>query len=171
LERYFGAFLDEILSHDGDINELAGDGLMIVFQDPDPRRHARSAVRAALGILRRTREINLELRDRFDPIALHAGVNSGRATLGVMRIEGQAGTRWTYTACGRTTNLAARLAELSDGDAVIVGPGTRQRLAAEFSFEELGEVRLRSMERPVSIARLPLRAEAEPTPTAGGPRP
>jgi len=163
VERYFGAFLDEILTHGGDVNELAGDGLMIIFQDPDPRRHARSAVRAALGILRRTREINRELRHRFDPIALHAGVNSGRATLGVTRIEGQAGARWTYTACGLTTNLAARLAELGSGDAVMVGPVTRQRLAAEFPFEELGEIRLRSLERPVAVARLALPAAEEPT--------
>ncbi len=156
LERYFGAFLDEIRAHDGDVNELAGDGLMAIVQHPDPRRHARSAVRAALGVLKRTRELNRELRDRFEPIALHVGINSGPATLGVTRIEGAAGARWTYTACGHTTNLAARLAKLGSGDAAMIGPVTRERLAGEFPFEDLGDVWLRSLERPIPAARLAL---------------
>jgi class 3 adenylate cyclase len=49
VERYFGAFLDEILGQGGDVNETAGDGLMVIFQDPDPRRHAVAAALAGLG--------------------------------------------------------------------------------------------------------------------------
>src|SRR5439155_648930 len=48
VERYFGAFLDEILKRGGDVNETAGDGLMVIFQDADPRRHARAAVATAM---------------------------------------------------------------------------------------------------------------------------
>ena len=58
VERCFGAYLDEILRRGGDVNETAGDGLMAIFRDADSRRHARQAVRCALGILRRTRELN-----------------------------------------------------------------------------------------------------------------
>ena len=49
VERYFGAFLDEIVRNGGDVNETAGDGLMVIFQDPDPRRHAHAAVTTALA--------------------------------------------------------------------------------------------------------------------------
>jgi class 3 adenylate cyclase len=38
VERCFGAFLDEIIDHGGDVNETAGDGLMVIFMDPDPAR-------------------------------------------------------------------------------------------------------------------------------------
>jgi transcriptional regulator with GAF, ATPase, and Fis domain len=48
VERYFGAFLDEILARGGDVNETAGDGLMVIFRKRDPRRHARAAALAAL---------------------------------------------------------------------------------------------------------------------------
>ena len=41
MERYFGAFLDEIVKHGGDVNETAGDGLMVIFHEGD---HARAAV-------------------------------------------------------------------------------------------------------------------------------
>ena len=47
VERYFGAFLDEIIERGGDVNETAGDGIMVIFQDPDPVRHARAATLTA----------------------------------------------------------------------------------------------------------------------------
>ncbi|MGH7319855.1 MAG: adenylate/guanylate cyclase domain-containing protein [Candidatus Rokuibacteriota bacterium] len=159
VERYFGSYLDEVLKRRGDVNETAGDGLMVIFQDSDPRRHAKAAVKTALGILRRTREINEKLAGLSEPIAVHIGVNSGVATVGATKIEGVAGTRWTYTASGQVTNLAARLAALGEGDAIIVGPATRGRLDGEFLFEELGAQQLRNVEQPVAVYRL---AAADP---------
>ena len=37
VEHYFSSFLDDIYANQGDINETAGDGLMIIFQHDDPR--------------------------------------------------------------------------------------------------------------------------------------
>ena len=152
VERYFGAFLDEILKNGGDVNETAGDGLMVIFQDPDPRRHARAAVATALALVRRAREINAA-EPLDEPIALHVSVNSGRAAVGATKIEGTAGTRWTYTASGPVTNVAARLAALSD-DAIYVGEATVARLPARTGLEDLGEVPLRNVAEPVRVYRL-----------------
>jgi class 3 adenylate cyclase len=154
VERYFGSFLDEVLKRGGDVNETAGDGLMVIFQDPDPRRHARAAVKAALGILRRTHEINTKLTDLPEPITLHVGVNSGVATVGATKMEGMAGTRWVYTASGPVTNVAARLAALGEPDTIMLGPATRSRLDSEFPVEDLGEQALRNVEQPVRVFRL-----------------
>ena len=74
VERYFGAFLDEILRHGGDVNETAGDGLMVIFRGEDPRAHARAAVLAAQGVLRRAHAINGEIAELTEPIRLHVGV-------------------------------------------------------------------------------------------------
>src|SRR5262245_850297 len=152
VERYFGAFLDEILKNGGDVNETAGDGLMVIFQDADPRRHARAAVVTALALLRRAREINAT-EPMDEPIALHIGVNSGRAAVGATKIEGSAGTRWTYTASGPVTNVAARLAALGD-DAIHVGESTAARLPSRAGLEDLGELSLRNVEEPVHVYRL-----------------
>jgi class 3 adenylate cyclase len=154
VERYFGSYLDEILRRGGDVNETAGDELMVIFQDGEPRRHARAAVLTALGILRRTRQINAELAGESEPIAVHIGVNSGRATVGATKIEGATGTRWTYTASGQVTNLAARLAAIAEGDAVLAGPETRARLGTEFLFEEVGAQALKNIEEPIRVFRV-----------------
>ena len=154
VERYFGAFLDEILKHGGDVNETAGDGLMVIFQDADSRRHARAAVATAMALLHRAHDINAA--EPFDePIALHIGVNSGRAGVGATKIEGTAGTRWAYTASGPVTNVAARLAALGD-DAIHVGEGTVARLPSRVGLGDLGEVPLRNVDEPVRVYRLRL---------------
>ena len=149
VERYFGAFLDEIMKCGGDVNETAGDGLMVIFQAGDPREHARAAVLAALGIQQRTREINVELSHRLEPITMKVGVNSGLASVGATKIEGVAGTRWTYTASGPTTNVAARLAALAEGEFVIISGETRARIGDEFDAEDLGPQSLKNVPQPV----------------------
>jgi len=159
IERYFGEFLDEILQEGGDVNETAGDGLMVIFQDSDPRRHARAAVRTALAIVRRARQINAELAEASEPITLHVGVNSGVAAVGATKIEGTAGTRWTYTASGPVTNVAARLAALAEGEAILIGAETRHRLDGGFDVKDLGEQPLKNVEEPVRVFRLSVRDE------------
>src|SRR5207253_4321730 len=121
VERYFGAFFDEIVKYGGDVNETVGDGLMVIFRDLDPKRHASAAVLAALGIQRRTAEINGQLRGEFEPIAMHVGVNSGTASVGATKIEGAAGTRWTYTASGPTTDVEIGRASWSGTASVWTG--------------------------------------------------
>jgi class 3 adenylate cyclase len=159
VEVYFGAFLDEIVRHGGDVNETAGDGLMVIFQDPDPRAHAAAAVRAGLAIQRRTEEINGTLEGFFEPVQMHVGVNSGVAAVGVTKIEGVAGERWTYTASGSTTNLASRLAGLGGPGHVVASEETRSRLGAEFLADDMGLQLLKNVAQPVHTYRITLPGE------------
>jgi class 3 adenylate cyclase len=151
VERYFGAFLDEIVKHGGDVNETAGDGLMVIFHEGE---HPRAAVDAARAIHRRAAEIGAELADRFDPLAMHVGVNTGPALLGATKIEGSAGTRWTYTASGMTTNIAARLAAQAGDGEIVLSESTRARLGVELPLEDLGVRELKNVETPLRLFRL-----------------
>jgi class 3 adenylate cyclase len=151
VERYFGAFLDEIVKHGGDVNETAGDGLMVIFHEG---AHARAAVDAARAIHRRAAEIGAELAGRFDPLAMHVGVNTGPALLGATKIEGSAGTRWTYTASGMTTNIAARLAAQAGDGEIVISEATRTRLGADLAVEDLGVRELKNVDTPLRLYRL-----------------
>jgi len=151
VQRHFGAFLDEIVKHGGDVNETAGDGLMVIFHEGD---HARAAADAARAIHRRAAEIGTELRDRFEPLTMHIGVNTGPALLGATKIEGRAGTRWTYTASGMTTNIAARLAAVAQGGEIVVSEPTLRRLGDDAAVEDLGLRELKNVEKPMRLYRL-----------------
>jgi len=149
VEQYFGAFLDEIVRHGGDVNETAGDGLMVLFQNNDRDEHARSAVRAALGIQRITQELN-ERRQGAVPVEMHIGVNSGVASVGATKMSGAGGgARWTYTASGPTTNIAARVSAL--GHTISVTEETRLRLGSVFEVEDLGPHALKNVAEPVRV--------------------
>ena len=152
VQRYFGAFLDEIVKHGGDVNETAGDGLMVIFHEGE---HARAAVEAARAIHRRAAEIGAELSDRYDPFEMHIGVNTGPALLGATKIEGRAGRRWTYTASGMTTNIAARLAAQAQGGEIVLSEATYSRLSSDLTLEDMGLRELKGIEQPVRLYRLP----------------
>ena len=143
---------------------------MVIFRGPDPRDHARAAVLAAQGVLRRAHAINAELTELSEPIRLHVGVNSGTAGVGATKIEGSAGTRWTYTASGAVTNLAARLAALSEGDAVVVGSETAGRLGPEMELEDWGERQFRNVEESVRVFRLLVPILSAPSLDGSAPR-
>jgi class 3 adenylate cyclase len=154
IEKYFSSFLDPIHQFNGDINETAGDGLMIIFQDSDHRTNASQAVQTAIAIRERTLTINSELEDRFDPVTINMGINSGPALVGMTRFTGSVGSRMTYTATGHVTNLAARIAGAATNGQILLGPETVNRLCGQFSFEDVGERRLKNVESPVRLYNL-----------------
>jgi class 3 adenylate cyclase len=85
---------------------------------------------------------------------MHIGVNTGPALLGATKIEGRAGTRWTYTASGMTTNIAARLAALAEGGEIVLSEETRGRLGSDVAPEDMGQRELKGVERPARVFRL-----------------
>jgi class 3 adenylate cyclase len=154
IERYFSSFLDDIHQNQGDINETAGDGLMIIFQDPDPTVHAVQAARTALAIHRKTAQINADLRGTYAPVVVNIGINSGRASVGSSKFEGLTGTRWTYTATGPVTNLAARLAAHASDGAVLVSAETAGRIGRRFHLDDLGSQMFKNVSEPMQVFRL-----------------
>jgi len=85
---------------------------------------------------------------------MHVGVNSGIASVGATKIEGLAGARWTYTASGSTTNVAARLAALSEAGDVILSEETRQRIPDAVGMEDLGFRTLKNVPQPMHVYRI-----------------
>ncbi|MFC1822324.1 adenylate/guanylate cyclase domain-containing protein [Thermodesulfobacteriota bacterium] len=146
IESYFSIFLDLIKKNDGDINETAGDGMMIIFLHPDPDHHARNAIQTALEIeeqcLRRDKEKDYDLF----PIQVNIGIQSGEVYLGSTKMRGTEGERWTFTASGTVTIMAARLAQYARNGQIIIGEETAKRIKEYFSMQSLGKVPLKNIE-------------------------
>jgi adenylate cyclase len=151
VEKYFSRYLDAIHSGGGDVTETSGDGLMVVFPGSDPKEHAAKAVTAALEILKKTDELNAQLKGIFDPISVHIGINSGIALIGPTKYEGASGVRWTYTALGPAVNLASRIAGVAEGGMICVGPETARRIEGQFNIKEIGKKQLKNVKDEILI--------------------
>jgi class 3 adenylate cyclase len=155
VQMYFSSFLEIIQRHHGDINETAGDGLMVIFQtQPTAPDHALNATRAAFAIRQRTDQLNEEYGGIFPPVALHMGINSGEALVGATKIGGGTSQRWTFTATGPTTNIAARFAGSAQGGEIIVGPPTAERIKGQFVLESLGARTFKNVSQPIHVYRV-----------------
>jgi len=154
IEKYFSEFLDDVRKGNGEINETAGDGLMIIFHGENRESHASSAVSTAFAIHYKTLKVNAELRGKFEPTVVNIGINSGKVFLGATRFEGMSTSRWTFTASGLTTVLAARIAGLATNGEILLGPETVNRLQGEFLIQPFGEHRLKNISAPVPVYRL-----------------
>jgi len=149
VERYFSTFLDRIHEAGGDINETAGDGFMAIFQDADPHAHATTAVDTALALFVATAALNLDSGAQH--LAIHMGLNSGLALVGSSRFEGLRSARWTFTASGAVTNLAARLASMAEAGQILVGPETARRLQGRYQLTRLGREHLKNLADAVDV--------------------
>jgi len=152
VERYFSTFLDRIHDAGGDINETSGDGFMAIFQDANLHVHATTAVDTALALLAATEALNRD--NGAQPLAIHMGLNSGPALVGSTRFEGLRGARWTFTASGPVTNLAARLAGTAEAGQLLVGPETARRLQDHYHLTRLGREYLKNIAEAVDIYRV-----------------
>ena len=157
VQTYFSSFLEIIQSHHGDVNETAGDGLMVIFQADRERGvtdHALDATRAAFSIRQRVGRLNEEYGGVFPPIQLHMGINTGEALVGATKLGGAGSQRWTFTATGPTTNVAARFAGSAEAGEIVVGPATAERIRTHFVLESLGERTFKNVSQPIHVYRL-----------------
>ena len=145
VERYFSLFLTSIRAEGGDINETAGDGLMIIFQSLQPGEHAVAAVRAALAIREQTSIANSDSSTPTPWVAVNIGISSGECDVGATRFKGPAGERWTFTASGPVTNLAARLGDHAKGGQILLASGTAGHVQKHFQLRSLGLILLKNM--------------------------
>jgi len=64
------------------------------------------------------------------------------------------GSRWTFTASGPVTNLAARLGAIAQPGQLVAGRETVNRLDQRFRVELLGRERLKNLSEESEIYRV-----------------
>ncbi len=137
--------------HGGTIGYRAGDGLMVIFNDPlacdDP---VEKAVRLAADMKRAFAEVQSRWRERGHELGLGVGVSYGYATLGVIGSEG----RYDYTAIGNVVNVAARLCDMAKDGEVLLDRRAQVELGGDVAVDPMGEVMLKGASRGIEVFRL-----------------
>lgn len=154
IEKHFSVFMDAIYVNNGDVNETAGDGLMVLFLNENKETNAIEAVRTALSIKDEAVRICQACSSLELPLNINMGINSGRALVGAAKFETYSGSRWTYTARGNITNVAARIGAQATKGSILLSKTTAERVKEHFSPIPKGKFKLKNVSEKIEIFEL-----------------
>ena len=146
LQEYHAVMGGLIQRYDGTIEHFAGDGIMVVFNDPVViEQPAAQAVRMAVDMQAAFVGLAQGWRKRGYTLALGIGIAQGYATLGIIGFEG----RRDYSAIGTVCNLASRLCGEAKGGQILVAQKVYGGVEELVDAESAGELELKGFHRPV----------------------
>jgi len=154
IESHFSVFMNAIYANDGDVNETAGDGLMVLFLNEDPHTNTQAAVQTALQIRADAAKLIDDCPVLYKPLAINIGINSGEALVGAAKFDSFTGSRWTYTARGQVVNIAARIGALATNGGIYLSAASAARVKADFPIQYIGKHRLKNVPDVVDIYAL-----------------
>lgn len=158
LREYYTAVGRAALKYRGTLGHLAGDGIMVFFNDPEPiKEHSAVAVRMAVE----AREALLKCRARWDRrnygIDFGMGVSQGFATIGGIGFDKFS----QYSVIGTVTNFASRLCHMAVEGQILVSRRFLARLPEGFcEAEGVGEATLKGISKTVQMFNITKLQEA-----------
>ena len=147
LREYHAAIGEIIIKYSGTLERYAGDGVMVIFNDPVPVPNpALQAVKMALD-MRVTIGALIEKWRRLDhDLGFGIGIAYGFATLGTIGFEG----RFDYAAIGTVSNVASRLCDEAKPGQILISPRVLMAVEKDVTVEPVGEFTLKGIRRPMS---------------------
>jgi adenylate cyclase len=140
-----------IARYEGTIDHRAGDGIMVIFNDPIPIKDpVHRAVRMAIDMRARMQTLLEKWKKQDYDLGFGVGIAFGYATLGMVGDD----IRSDYTANGTVVNLAARLCEEAESGQILVTRRSLAEIEGFFEFDALGTRQFKGITRPQKIFNL-----------------
>jgi adenylate cyclase len=157
MNSFLTPLTNAIIDHKGTIDKYMGDAVMAFWNAPlHDELHEYNACEAALEMLHRVDTLNRqreqqanETGQRFIPIRVGVGINTGRCVVGNMGSD----LRFNYSVLGDPVNLASRLEGQSKnyGVPIILGSKTASGLRDKFAVLELDCITVKGKTEPESV--------------------
>jgi class 3 adenylate cyclase/putative methionine-R-sulfoxide reductase with GAF domain len=165
LRDYHAALGEIIIKYSGTLERYAGDGVMVVFNDPVPVENpALQAVLMALDMRAAIGALTGKWRRMGHDIDFGIGIAHGFATLGTIGFEG----RFDYAAIGTVSNVASRLCDEAKPGQILISPRVLMEVEDAVAVEPVGEFALKGIRRPLAAYNvLAVRSGQEPRADAG----
>ena len=147
LRDYHAAIGEIIIKYNGTLERYAGDGVMVVFNDPVPVENpALQAVLMALEVRDAIGALTETWRRLGHDIGFGIGIAHGFATLGTIGFEG----RFDYAAIGTVSNVASRLCDEAKPGQILISPRVLMKVENAVKVEPVGEFELKGIRRPLA---------------------
>ncbi|MBI3759458.1 MAG: hypothetical protein HY269_06845 [Deltaproteobacteria bacterium] len=148
LREYHNVIGKIIFKYNGTLERFAGDGVMVIFNDPVPVPNpALQAVRMALEMRAAISALVEKWQQLGHDLGFGMGISHGYATLGTIGFEG----RFDYAAIGTVSNVASRLCDEAKPGQILVSPRVALAVKNEITAEPVGELTLKGIRRPVLV--------------------
>jgi class 3 adenylate cyclase len=148
LGQYHATLGPVISAFEGTLEHFAGDGLMVLFNDPLPcEDHVLRAVRMAVGMREGMRELHAHWNTHGYTLDFGVGIARGFVTLGEIGFRG----RMHYGAIGSVANLASRLCDEAKGDQILIAPRAFREVKDLVEAEPLGTFTLKGFARSIEV--------------------
>jgi GAF domain-containing protein len=147
LRDYHAAIGEIIIKYNGTLERYAGDGVMVVFNDPVPVENpALQAVLMALEMRDAIGALTSKWHRFGHEIGFGIGIAHGFATLGTIGFEG----RFDYAAIGTVSNVASRLCDEAKPGQILISPRVLVAVEKNVKVEPVGEFELKGIRRPLA---------------------
>jgi adenylate cyclase len=147
LRDYHAAIGEIIIKYNGTLERYAGDGVMVVFNDPVPVENpALQAVLMALELREVIGALTATWSRLGHEIGFGIGIAHGFATLGTIGFEG----RFDYAAIGTVSNVASRLCDEAKPGQILISPRVLVAVEKAVKVEPVGEFELKGIRRPLA---------------------
>ena len=147
LREYHAAVGEKIIKYSGTLERYAGDGVMVVFNDPVPVDNpALQAVLMALEMRDAIGALTKTWHRWGHEIGFGIGIAHGFATLGTIGFEG----RFDYAAIGTVSNVASRLCDEAKPGQILISPRVLTKVENAVKVEPVGEFELKGIRRPLA---------------------
>ena len=147
LRDYHAAIGEIIIKYNGTLEHYAGDGVMVIFNDPIPVLNpALQAVRMSLDMRTAIGELIEKWHRLGHEIGFGIGIAHGFATLGTIGFEG----RFDYAAIGTVSNVASRLCDEAKPGQILISPRVMMAVEDAVTVEPVGDFALKGISRPMA---------------------
>ena len=152
LNEYFSEMIDIVFKHNGTLDKIIGDELMVVFGAPlAAEDDTERALNTAVEMQNKIKELNDIRKQRGeDPVLVGAGINKGFV------VSGNIGSRdmMDYTVIGDTVNLGSRLCSAAGPGEIIVSKEVIKNQEDNFSFKELKPILVKGKKDKINIFKV-----------------
>ena len=149
LNEYFSDMIDIVFKHNGTLDKIIGDELMVLYGAPiKGEKDTQRAVETAVEMQRKINELNKERHKRNEPpILVGAGINKG------LVVSGNIGSRdlMDYTVIGDTVNVASRLCAAAGPGEIMVSDSVYKTTKKSFSYEKLNPIKVKGKEKKIPV--------------------
>jgi class 3 adenylate cyclase len=147
LRDYHAAIGQIVVKYSGTLERYAGDGVMVIFNDPVPIENpALQAVLMAVEMRGAIGALTEKWRQLGHEIGFGIGIAHGYATLGTIGFEG----RFDYAAIGTVSNVASRLCDEAKPGQILISPRVVIVVKDAVTIEPVGEFELKGIRRPIA---------------------